>query len=431
MKSKGYDTIREQVYSDRLPNGMPVFVVKKRGFYKSYAFFVTDYGGADRRFKYGGEWIDTPEGVAHFLEHKMFDTEDGNALTTLSANGAQPNAFTSSGVTAYHFESVEKFEENLKILLEFVSIPYFTKESVEKEQGIIGQEIRMTEDDPDYAVYYGLMKLLFRHNPARDSVAGTIESIAEITDETLYRCHKIFYNPSNMALFVAGDVDPDKIFDIAKGVLTAPRGAIPERDYGGEESRSPVAARAEAEMEVSEPQFLLGVSSSWPERGEARLRRELVGSLAVGLVAGLSSPLYLRLYAGGLIKSDYSYNFESTAGIACAIFGGSSPDPDRVFEEIKAEAARIRAPEARADLEALLDRVKKAKYGGIIRSLDSFSRVCGNAAEAFFNGSDFFRSADILREITLDEILSFAEENMRPENFALSVVVPKAARQDV
>jgi predicted Zn-dependent peptidase len=426
MKSKGYDAIREQVYSARLPNGMPVFVVKKSGFYKSYAFFAADYGGADRRFKYGGEWTDTPEGVAHFLEHKMFDTEDGNALVTLSANGAQPNAFTSSGITAYHFESIEKFEENLKILLEFVSVPYFTKESVEKEQGIIGQEIRMTEDDPGYAVYYGLMKLLFRRNPARDSVAGTVESIAEITDETLYRCHKIFYNPSNMCLVVAGDVDPESIFAIAKNVLAAPRGAVPERDYGGPESLSPAGTRAEARMEVSEPQFMLGVSAGWPERGEARLRREIAGGLAAELIAGSSSPLYMRLYSGGLIKSDFACAFESAAGIAYTLFGGSSSDPDRVLEEIKAEARRVLEPEARAGAEALLGRVKKAEYGYRIRSLDSFSRVCSGAAEAYFGGYDFFAAADVLRDMALDEVLEFIAENMKPENFALSVVSPKA-----
>ncbi|MDR0445417.1 MAG: insulinase family protein [Oscillospiraceae bacterium] len=427
MKNKGYDAIREQVYSDRLPNGMPVYVIKKSGFHKSYAFFATDYGGADRRFKFGGEWIDTPEGVAHFLEHKMFDTEDGNALTTLSANGAQPNAFTSSGITAYHFESTEKFEENLKILLEFVSVPYFTKESVEKEQGIIGQEIRMTEDDPDHVVYYGLMKLLFRHNPARYSVAGTIESIAEITDETLYRCHKIFYNPSNMCLVVAGDVDPERVFEIAGSVLDIPRGAVPERDYGLPEQREPAGTRVDAQMEVSEPQFLIGASAEIPKRGEERLRREIVGELAASLVAGKSSPLYLRLYAEGLIKPDFIDAFETTAGIAYTLFGGSSPDPDRVLTEIQSELRRVLTPEAKPELEALFTRIKKAEYGRIVRSLDSFSRSCWGAADAYFAGYDYFTAADTMNKTELAEVLDFIAENMKPENLALSIVSPRAA----
>ena len=258
MKIKGYDKIGEQLYSEKLENGLTIYVMPKKDFNKSYAFFATDYGGADRRFFLSGKWLDTPAGVAHFLEHKMFDTPDGNALSRLSANGASPNAYTSTDITAYYFESIEKFEENLEILLDFVSVPYFTEESVQKEQGIIGQEIRMTEDDPNYVVYYGLMKALFAHHPLRDSVAGTVESIAEISAETLYNCHKVFYNPSNMVLCVAGDVDPEKIVDVARRVLPKEPGEVPLRDYGPEESLLPVEAYAEKKMEVGLPLFLGG-----------------------------------------------------------------------------------------------------------------------------------------------------------------------------
>ena len=175
MKLKNYEAIGEQVYTETLSNGLNIFVVPKKGFSKKYAFFATNYGGADRRFKVGDTWIDTPEGVAHFLEHKMFDTKDGNALAELSANGASPNAFTSSDITAYYFQCIDKFEENFKILLKFVSEPYFTPESVEKEQGIIGQEIGMTDDQPGYSIYYSLMKCLYSYNPLRYSVAGTVD----------------------------------------------------------------------------------------------------------------------------------------------------------------------------------------------------------------------------------------------------------------
>jgi len=208
MKLTDHMQINEQVYSGALPNGLSVFVIPKPGFHKKYAFFATDYGGVDRRFKLSDSWIDTPAGVAHFLEHKMFDTEDGNALELLSANGASPNAYTSTDITAYHFECIDKFYENLETLLSFVSVPYFTPDSVEKEKGIIAQEILMIEDDPDYCLYYGLLRSLFKSNPVRDSVAGTVESIVKITSDTLYDCHKTFYAPSNMALCVVGDVDP-------------------------------------------------------------------------------------------------------------------------------------------------------------------------------------------------------------------------------
>ncbi|NLH00497.1 MAG: insulinase family protein, partial [Clostridiales bacterium] len=197
MHKKYFDRIAETLISEILPNGLSVNIVAKPQFSKSFAMFATNYGGADRRFKLAGQWIDTPAGVAHYLEHKMFDMPYGNALNELSSRGASPNAFTSSAMTAYHFESTSEFEANLRTLLTFVSTPYFTEESVRKEQGIIGQEIRMVEDSPSYVIYNNLLRCLYSSNPVRDSVAGTVESIAEITHETLYHCHKVFYNPSN------------------------------------------------------------------------------------------------------------------------------------------------------------------------------------------------------------------------------------------
>ena len=219
MVRKEYPKVGETIAHAQLDNGLHIYVDQKPGFQKSYAFFATCYGGMDMKFYLDGTWRDTPAGVAHFLEHKMFDTEDGNALQILAANGASPNAFTSSAMTGYYFESTEKFYENLKVLLSFVSIPYFTQESVDKEQGIIGQEIRMVEDDPDNQVFYALMESLFDHHPIQVSIAGTQESISHITADTLYACHKAFYTPSNMVLTVAGDVDPERVVEIAREIL--------------------------------------------------------------------------------------------------------------------------------------------------------------------------------------------------------------------
>ena len=213
MEKLEFPRVGEQMYHQVLDNGLHIFVVPKPGFQKSYAFFATNYGGMDMKFCLDGQWHQSPAGVAHFLEHKMFDTKEGNALQELAKNGAEPNAFTSNAMTGYYFDSTAHFAENLEILLSFVSIPYFTKESVEKEQGIIGQEIRMVEDDPDNQVFYGLMECLFDHHPIRVPIAGTQESISHITAETLYACHKAFYDPSNMVLCVAGDVDPKLIED--------------------------------------------------------------------------------------------------------------------------------------------------------------------------------------------------------------------------
>jgi len=417
-----YQNIGEQLYSTKLPNGLSVFVVPKRGFHKNYAFFATDYGGADRRFKLAGKWIDTPEGVAHFLEHKMFDTEDGNALTTLSANGASPNAFTSTDITAYHFECIEKFPENLKTLLSFVSVPWFTPESVEKEQGIIAQEICMVEDDPDYCLYYGLMKSLFSRNPIRDSVAGTVKSISEITSETLYNCHKIFYNPSNMALCVAGDLDPSEVFDLALDVLPKEPGEVPERDYGAPESPMPESTRFSDAMEVSLPMLLAGCKTKPAANGPDYLRLEIVSALSLEILAGHSSPLYFRLYAQGLVNSDFSASFDSAAGAAYSMFGGETRDPERVFDEVKKELYRL--SETGPDPE-LFRRIKKASVGAHIRSLNSFDAICGNIVGGHFRGYDAFDAPDVLASVTENEIAAFYRERLDPNAMAISVITPK------
>jgi predicted Zn-dependent peptidase len=423
MNNKGYDLIREQVYSEKLTNGLSVFVIRKRGFTKTFAFFATDYGGADRRFQVDGEWIDTPEGVAHFLEHKMFDTPDGgNALSQLSASGAQPNAFTSTQITGYFFAGTENFDNNLKILLEFVSVPYFTEESVAKEQGIIGQEIRMTEDNPDYAVYYGLMKSLYRNNPIRDSVAGTVESISRITPETLYDCHKIFYNPSNMVLVVAGDVDPERVCEIARETLPETAGSPPKRDYGEPETGIPIERDTRREMEVSQPMFMAGCAAKPVREGKAYLKREVTGALAMELLFGRSSPLTLRLYKEGAIGNDFGAAFESAVGVAYSMFGGQCRDPDAVYAEVKDEIRRVR--ETGFD-EGLFNRVKKSMFGRQMRSLDSFDGICHELAGSYFRGYDGFRAAEALRDTTLAEVLEFIRENLDPDNMAISVVTPK------
>ena len=422
MKTKGYDLIGEQLYSEKLENGLTVFVDVKKGFNKSYAFFATDYGGADRRFQHGGKWIDTPMGVAHFLEHKMFDTEDGNALTNLAAGGASPNAFTSSDMTAYYFESTEKFKDNLEILLDFVSVPYFTPESVEKEQGIIAQEIRMTEDDPEHAVYYGLMRALYANNPVRDPIAGTVDSIADITADTLYSCHKVFYNPSNMVLCVVGDVDPDEITATARKILPRHAGEVPRRDYGPAETLKPVTTFSEEEMEVSRPIFHIGAKAQPFKSGDKVLLQELTGTLALEILAGHSSPFYKKLYDEGLINSGFSAAYEYTAGIAYALAGGESSQPDKVFNAFKLETARLikEGPD-----EKLFNRQKKALLGRQISAFNSFENISLNLTRGHFKNYDAFLASNLLSGITAQDVTEYLDKFLAPDNMALHIVRPK------
>jgi predicted Zn-dependent peptidase len=421
MKQIEYAKIGEMVYHEILDNKLSIYTVPKKDFNKSFAFFATNYGGCDRRFSLGGQWLDTPAGVAHFLEHKMFDTKDGNALTILSSNGASPNAFTSSGITAYHFECTENFEKNLRELLRFVSVAYFTKESVDKEQGIIAQEISMGEDNPTRAVYQNLMKALYAHHPIRDSIAGTVESIAEITADTLYQCHEVFYNPSNMVLCVSGPLDPVRVGEIAREIVTSGPGEVPRRDYGEAETNLPHKKRIEVNMEVSAPIFMLGAKLEPIENGDAHYSRMLMGELACLLLAGPSSPLYAKLYAEGLINNRFYTGLSDFPGGVFVTAGGESRDPEKVMDAIVAEADRI----AKNGVDTALFRsLKKASIGGFLRSLDSMDNSCYALAEGHFRGYAPFNGLELLESVTERDVQAFIASSFGPEQIALSLVWP-------
>ena len=423
MEKLEFPRVGEQMYHQVLDNGLHIFVVPKPGFQKSYAFFATNYGGMDMKFKLDGQDMDTPAGVAHYLEHKMFDTKEGNALQELAANGASPNAFTSNAITGYYFESTEKFEENLRILLSFVSIPYFTKESVDKEQGIIGQEIGMIEDDPDWVVFMDLMQALYEKHPVRVSVAGSAESISHITAETLYACHKAFYDPSNMVLCVAGDVDPEKICQAAREILPERPGApVARGDYGAQEPAEVCQPMIQREMEVSVPLFQLGFKGEAAPEGEGALRQQLLGELACEALLGNSGPLYARLYREGLVNRKVSYGYESYPGCAFLCAGGESKDPEGVRAAVAAEAERI----AREGIDPeLWERLKKSSYGNRVRALNSFEHICISQAQSFFQGCDFLRFPEVYDSLTREDAQAMIARWVTPERTALSVVRPR------
>jgi len=421
MQKEYFKNIDETLISEVLPNGLKINIVPKPQFSKSFAMFATKYGGADRRFKLAGQWLDTPAGVAHFLEHKMFDMPEGNALNVLSARGASPNAFTSSGITAYHFESTSQFEENLQTLLRFVSTPYFTPESVQKEQGIIGQEIRMVEDNPGYVLYYNLLKCLYEASPVRDSVAGTVESIAEITSETLYHCHKVFYNPSNMTLSVVGNVDPEQVLALAREILPAEPGEIPESDYGTEKAVGPFEKSLSVKMEVSAPQFLFGAKLIPEQKGAARLRQMLVGEMALRLLFGPSAPLFNRLYADGLLNGSFEYELDYTAGTAMLIAGGESRNVPGVMDALDKELTKMIAEGID---KTLFENIRRACYGSQVKMLGSFSAFAQALADGAFAGYQPLHSFEEINRIGLDDVHRFIAENITPEKLALSVVSP-------
>ena len=421
MKEFFYERIGEEVCRERLANGLEVCVVPKPGYAKKYAFFSTRYGGMDTRFCLDGQWLNTPAGIAHYLEHKMFDTREGNALQELAKNGAEPNAFTANAMTAYYFDSTEHFEENLRILLSFVSIPYFTDESVAKEQGIIGQEIRMIEDNPDWQIYTRMLRAMYHRHAARTSIAGTVESIAEITADTLYDCHKAFYTPANMILTVVGDVDPVHVIDLANRVLPKLSGPVIERDYGAE-PEGVAEKETVMEMEVSSPQFLAGFKCAPAAEGNDYMRAAILGDMASDILLGESSALYQRLYEQGLINPSFGGAFEMMPGVAYLYAGGDSKDANAVTDAILREAARIAAEGVDEDY---FRRIRKASFGANLRGLNSFENIAVTLTEGYFHGYDPLRFPEVFESITPEDVAAFLKTNVTAERMVLSRIVPK------
>lgn len=422
MEKKLYERIGEEVFRATLPNGLPVYIVPKKGFSRKYALFATRYGGMDMRFEKDGQWLDTPAGIAHYLEHKMFDTEEGNALQELAKNGAEPNAFTSNAITCYYFDATEKFYESLEILLSFVSVPYFTDESVQKEQGIIAQEIGMIEDNPEWQVYKQLMQALYHTSPARTPVAGSVESISHITAQTLYDCHKAFYTPANMCLVVVGDVKPERIIAAANQILPAKSGPLIRRDYGAEEELTAAEHFVSAAMEVSMPTFLVGFKCPPQHGGEQQHRFTAIGELACDVLMGESSPLYARLYAEGLINGSFGAAFDLLPGASYVYAGGDSKDPQAVAEAILAEAQRLVSQGVDGNYYR---RVVNANFGAALKALNSFESIAVSMAEGCFQGYDPYRFPEVYDSITVEDVLDFLRQNMTRDHMALSVITPK------
>ena len=424
MENKLYERIGEEVLRATLPNGLPVYIVPKKGFSRKYALFATRYGGMDMRFEKDGQWLDTPAGIAHYLEHKMFDTQEGNALQELAKNGAEPNAFTSNAITCYYFDATEKFYESLEILLSFVSVPYFTDESVQKEQGIIAQEIGMIEDNPEWQVYKQLMQALYHTSPARTPVAGSVESISHITAQTLYDCHKAFYTPANMCLVVVGDVKPERIIASANQILPAKSGPLIRRDYGAEEELTAAEHFVSAAMEVSMPTFLVGFKCPPQHGGEQQHRFTAIGELACDVLMGESSPLYARLYAEGLINGSFGAAFDLLPGASYVYAGGDSKDPQAVAEAILAEAQQLVSQGMDGDYYR---RVVNANFGAALKALNSFESIAVSMAEGCFQGYDPYRFPEVYDSITVEDVLDFLRQNMTRDHMALSVITPKEA----
>ena len=421
MICKPYPHLGECVYEKVLPNGLLIRVVPKKGFAKTHAFFAVNYGSIDQDFILNGVSYQTPMGVAHYLEHKLFDMPDGNAMQMFSEYGGSPNAFTSYDMTAYYVECTEHVKENLEILLRFVTTPWFTAESVEKERGIIAQEIRMYEDNPDSCLFEDLYAAMFASHPIRNSIAGTVESIQNITEKTLYDCYHAFYTPANMMLCVVGDVDAAMIFDLAEEIVPA-GSVVPERNYGLPESMLPAEKRVKRQMEVSMPSFAIGFKTEPAELGIDSMRQEIIGDLAAEILVGESSSLYSSLYERNLIDSGFSVGYEGLKDVSMLTASGDSVDAESIAAEILREADRIRSEGVDEDLFL---RLKRSALGRRIRNLDSFSSICYRMCAYHFEGTDCLAFPERFREVEPIHVSEFLDRTIREERLTMAEVLPK------
>ncbi len=413
-----YGRIGEQCYREKLDNGLSLVVVPKKDFNRSLAFLSVNYGGADRRYKLNGQWIDTPSGVAHFLEHKAFELEGGeDAMTAMTKRGANVNAFTSSEMTAYHFDCIDGFFDNLETLIGFVTQPHFTEESVEREKGIIAQEIKMSEDDPDHVVYYGLLRGLFKKHPIKDPVVGTAESISEITAELLRSCHSSFYVPSNMTLVTVGDRDPIEVRDRAERLFSKNYSEAPARE-AYKEKQEPAKKLVSSDMEVSERLFLAGAKTKSNLKGEEAVRFNLTAALSLNALLSEASPLYSELYSEGLVNETFSYDFESANGVSFFSFGGEAERAEEVVDRVIKEAERLSGGIDRA----YFARRKKAAAGDELRALNSFDNLAYNLALGASGGYDYFNAASIMKDISEEDVCGFLKTWLTPERLTLSVI---------
>jgi len=419
--NKEYPRLGETVFRETLPNGLTVTVVPRPGFQKKLCYFVTDYGAIHTCFTVDGKTLTAPAGVAHYLEHKMFDMPDGEVSGQFASMGADVNAFTSYDMTAYYFNCTGQFEKALALLLDFVSTPYFTEESVEKEQGIIGQEIEMNVDSPDTAVFERLMGCMYENHPINTPILGTRETIAQITPEVLYACHRAFYSPENMLLCVVGDVDPEAVCKIAREHLPTAKKEKTPRVERWDEPETVLCHSTETEMEVAMPLFQIGFKCADPGRGEAAVRQEFVADLACEALFGESSDLYLRLYEEGVIDNSFGGGFETVSGMGMLSISGDSEYPEKVLQAVIAEAKRL--CEAGISEETLL-RMKRSALGRRIRALDSSSSLIFRICAYHFSGFDYLNFPTIYEKITADELTDFLRTAVREENCAISVIRP-------
>ncbi|CEO31153.1 EF-P 5-aminopentanol modification-associated protein YfmH [Paraclostridium sordellii] len=422
------DILKEEVYYEKLDNGLDVYFMPKKGFAKKFAVLATNYGSNDLEFIpiNQTEKFKVNEGIAHFLEHKMFEQPDGgNAFDKFSKLGASANAYTNFTMTAYLFSCTENFYESLQHLIDYVQTPYFTDENVEKEKGIIEQEIKMYNDDPDWNVYFNCLKAMYSKYPVNIDIAGTVDSIYKITKEELYTCYNTFYNPGNMILFVVGDVDAEKVMEIAKKSnhydVDKLKNEI-ERFYP-EEPKTVNEKEIVAEFPISMPMFNIGFKDSdVGMKGKELLRKEVITEILLDMILKRGSEIFEELYMSGLINDNFGCGFTSQVDYGYTLIGGESNEPRKVKDTIIKYINKYKEDGLSEDD---FNRVKKKKMGQFIKYFDSVNFIANNFISYKFKGINLMDYLEVIKQVKFEEVEERLKNHLKEEYCSISIVEPK------
>lgn len=431
MKTIEFKQLDETLYYKKLENGLDVYILPKKGFSKTYVTFTTKYGSIDRTFVPIGEEqaITVPDGIAHFLEHKMFEKEDGDVFQKFSEVGASANAFTSFTRTSYLFSATDHIYKSTETLLDFVQQPYFTEETVEKEKGIIGQEITMYDDQPDWRLYFGAIGNMYQNHPVKIDIAGTVASIDDITAEHLYTCYNTFYHPSNMLLFVIGAVDPNEMMAFIEANQDAkefPAATEIERHFDEEPSNVAVAERT-LNMDVQKPKVYVGLKSKQVDlQGKEMLKHELAVQIGLECLYGRASDFYTEVYEEGLIDESYSFDFSLEKGYGFALIGSDSSKPEELAKRIKAQ---LQFPtDGSAFKTEDVERIKRKRIGFFLRALNSIEFIANQFTRYKFNEMDLFDVVPTLETLTVETIEEAIQTILGDEQQTVFYIQPSSER---
>ena len=413
--------VKETLYKEKLPNGLTVMIIPKKNIQKKYIIWGTHYGSNDNKFIVPGENepIEVPKGVAHFLEHKMFEQENGvNSLDKLTSIGVSANAYTTNDHTAYLYECTDNFYEALDEFMDYVQHPYFTDQNVEKEKGIIGQEIRMYDDYPEWRVYLNALEAMYHTNPVKLDVTGTIETISHIDKDILYKCYNTFYNPSNMCLVVGGDFEPEKLLEEIKKRLTDKKQTGEITRIYEQEEESIVKEKVEQEFKISKPLFTIGIKCK-PVKQSEKVRTHIAMQIILNMLFGESSSLYKELYQDGNLFSSPSLSYEFTDSYAHILISESANDPEMVYTKFKNKIKEFK--ENKLDKNNF-DRIKKMIYGEYIKEYNDVTEISRMFLSDFMKGIDSFDYLEEIDGVDIDFVSQVLKQYFVDDKMVLSVV---------